>query len=121
MGSVQHHTAALGADVEDVAPTCPQKFFHASLEGGQLFLGDKGLDGAGKATSVDPDGPSALQQLPPDGQARGMACCRGSATDQVFCRCRAEDSPEALTRARNRLKSLASSASASSNALRSSA
>ena len=70
MGSVQHHTAALGADVEDVAPTCPQKFFHASLEGGQLFLGDKGLDGAGKATSVDPDGPSALQQLPPDGQGQ---------------------------------------------------
>ena len=43
-----------------------QQGLHAGTEGVQLFQGDKGLNRPGEAAAV------------------GMACCRGSAVDQVF-------------------------------------
>ncbi len=61
-----------------------QQGLHAGTEGVQLFQGDKGLNRPGEAAAVDPDGPGSLQQLPAEGQGQGMACCRGSAVDQVF-------------------------------------
>ena len=58
-----------------------QQGLHAGTEGVQLFQGDKGLNRPGEAAAVDPV-PSSSSR--PKARARGMACCRGSAVDQVF-------------------------------------
>ena len=57
--------------MEDVAGSGAQHGLHAGLERGQLFVGDKGLDGTGKAAAVDADGASALQQFASHRQGQG--------------------------------------------------
>lgn len=51
----------------------PSSSLHSLLEGLQLLVGDKGLDGTGKSAAVDPDGAGAASSSRPTARATGMA------------------------------------------------
>mgnify|MGYP006960414375 CR=1 FL=1 len=56
--------------MEDVTLAAAQQGLHTRPEGLQPVVGDEGLDGAGKASAMDPDGSSALQQFLTGGQGQ---------------------------------------------------
>ena len=79
-GSRIHLYAALGTDVQHMAPACTQIRLYIGLETGQHIVGHKGLDGSGKAAAVNAAGSPPAQELLTQRQSKGqllMVCVPG--------------------------------------------